>query len=147
YTAGTAYTSGSNGAGGGTITTQTGDRVFQVNLTAYTPPTPTPGAFTHPGLLNTAADYERMRTNVALGVEPWLSNYNALKSSWMANTGWPSHAQATITRGSFNDSSRLYNDVAVAYSCALVWRISGDTAYADEAVRILNAWAYTFTAL
>ena len=71
YTAGTAYTSGSSGSGVGTITTQTGDRVFQVNLTAYTPPAA--GAFVHPGLLNTETDFERMRTNVALGVEPWLS--------------------------------------------------------------------------
>ena len=148
YTAGSAYTSGSNGVPGGTITPQAGDRVFQVNLTAYTPPTPTPGAFTHPGLLNTEADFERMRTQVALGQEPWISNYNALKSNWMAQSGgWAPHAQATITRGSFNDSSRLYNDIAVAYSSALVWKISGDTAYADQAVTILNAWAYTFTDL
>ena len=148
YAAGTAYTSGSNGVPGGTITPQAGDRVFQVALAAYTPPTPTPGAFSHPGLLNTEADYERMRAQVALGQEPWISNYNALKSNWMAqNGGWAPHAQATITRGSFNDSSRLYNDIAVAYSSALVWKISGDTAYADQAVTILNAWAYTFTSL
>ena len=66
YTAGTAYTSGANGVAAGAIATQTGDRVFQVNLTAYT--APAPGAFLHPGLLNTDADFERMRNNVALGI-------------------------------------------------------------------------------
>ena len=70
YSAGSAYISGSNGVPGGTITSEPGDRVFQVNLAAYTPPTPTPGAFSHPGLLNTEADFERMRTQVALGQEP-----------------------------------------------------------------------------
>lgn len=142
YSGGTAYTSGAGGAANGTITTQTGERVFQVDLTAYTPPAP--GTFVHPGLLNTEADFERMRTNVALGQEPWLSNYNALDASWMsANGSWGSHAQATITRGATNDTSRLYNDIAVVYGSALRWKISGDTAYADQAVTLLNSWAYT----
>ena len=35
----------------------------------------------------------------------------------------------------------------MAYGCALRWKISGDTAYADEAVRILNAWGYKLTTL
>ena len=147
YTAGTAYTSGASGAGGGTITTQTGDRVFQVNLTAYT--APAAGTFVHPGLLSTEADFERMRTNVAMGNQPWLSGYQALTSSWMGqqNGGWSPRAQATITRGATNNTSILYNDIAVAYGSALRWKVSGDTAYADQAVTILNAWAYTFTAI
>ena len=37
--------------------------------------------------------------------------------------------------------------MAVAYSCALAWEISGDTRYADQAVRILNAWGYKLTTL
>ena len=146
YAGGTAYTSGANGLGGGTITTQSGERVFQIDMTAYTPPAA--GVFAHPGLLNTDVDFERMRTNVALGQEPWLSGYNALNSSWMAQSGgWGPHAQATITRGATNDTVRLYQDMAVAYASALRWKISGDTAYADQAVTILNAWGYTFTSL
>jgi fibronectin type 3 domain-containing protein/regulation of enolase protein 1 (concanavalin A-like superfamily) len=146
YAGGTAYTSGASGVAAGTITTQAGERVFQVDLTAYT--APAPGTFVHPGLLNTAADFERMRTNVALGQEPWLSNFNALASSWMsANGSWPSHAQATITRGATNDTSRLYNDIAVIYGSALRWKITGDTAYADQAVTLLNSWSSTLTTI
>jgi fibronectin type 3 domain-containing protein len=145
YSGGTAYTSGANGVATGTIATQAGERVFQVDLTNYTPPAA--GTFVHPGLLNTEADFERMRTNVALGVDPWLTSYNALTASWMGQQsgGWASHAQATITRGATNDTSRLYNDIAVVYGCALRWKISGDTAYADQAVTLLNSWAYTLT--
>jgi regulation of enolase protein 1 (concanavalin A-like superfamily) len=147
YTAGTAYTSGATGAGGGTVTTLAGDRAFQVSLTPYTPGAP--GAFVHPGLLNTAADFDRMRDNVALGIEPWKSGYAALTASWMGqqNGGWAPRAQATITRGATNNTSILYNDIAVCYGSALRWKVSGDTAYADQAVRILNAWAYTLTAV
>ncbi len=71
YAGGTAYTSGASGAGGSTITTQAGSRVFMVDMAAYT--APTQGTFVHPGLLNTAADFARMRNNVALGVEPWAA--------------------------------------------------------------------------
>ena len=144
YTAGTAYTSGGNGWGGGTITTQTGDRVFLIDLATYTPPAA--GTFAHPGLLNTAADFERMRTNVALGQEPWIANFNSLIGNWMGSHAgdWPSHAQATITRGATNNTSILYNDIAVAYGSALRWKITGDTNYADQAVTLLNGWAYTF---
>lgn len=147
YVNGTAYTSGSSGLGGGTVTTQAGDRVFMIDMAPYTPPAP--GTFVHPGLLSTEADFERMRTNVALGLQPWTTGYNALISNWMGNNpSWSPHAQSTITRsGTTNNSSILYNDIAVAYGSALRWKISGDTAYADEAVRILNAWAYTLTSI
>ena len=147
YAAGAAYTSGANGLAAGTIATQTGDRVFQISLTAYTPPAA--GTFVHPGLLNTEADFERMRTNVALGLDPWLTAYNALASSWMAQSGgWGSHAQATITRsGDANDTNRLYQDIAVTYASALRWKVSGDTAYADQAVALLNSWGSTLTSV
>ncbi|MGC3991951.1 MAG: alginate lyase family protein [Chthoniobacteraceae bacterium] len=148
YTAGTAYTSGASGVASGTVTTQTGDRVFQVSLTTYTPPTA--GTFVHPGLLNTEADFTKMRTNVALGVSPWAAGYTALTSNWMGSQsgGWSPNAQATITRsGSTNNTSLLYNDIAVCYGSALRWKISGDTAYADQAVTILNAWGSTLTSV
>lgn len=147
YSGGTAYTSGTNGVAAGAITTQTGERVFQVDLATYT--APAAGTFTHPGLLNTEADFERMRTNVALGVDPWLTAYNALASSWMAQSGgWTSHAQATITRsGSLNDTVKLYQDTAVIYASALRWKVSGDTAYADQAVTLLNSWSSTLTSV
>ena len=150
YTSGSAYISGINGALAATITPEAGERVFQVNLTAYTPPAPVAGAFLHPGLLNTAADFQRMRTNVALGIQPWLSGYQAMTSSWMGaqNGGWNPNPQSTITRsGGSNNTSLLYNDIAVAYCYALKWEITGDTRYADQAVRILNAWGYTLTTL
>jgi hypothetical protein len=41
----------------------------------------------------------------------------------------------------------LYNDVAAAYACALRWYISGDAAYADKTVEIMNAWSSTLTGI
>jgi hypothetical protein len=39
--------------------------------------------------------------------------------------------------------SNAFNDVAAAYQTALRWKISGDTAYAEKSIQILNAWAAT----
>jgi opacity protein-like surface antigen len=35
------------------------------------------------------------------------------------------------------------NDVAAAYQCAIRWKVTGDEAYAEKAIQILNAWAST----
>ncbi|MBW8781514.1 MAG: alginate lyase family protein [Verrucomicrobia bacterium] len=146
YTSGIAYTSGVNGVANGTIATQTGDRVFQVDLTAYTKPAA--GIFLHPGLLNTDADFERMRTKVALGTEPWASAYAALTASWIGSqTSWTPRPQTTIVRGATNNTTIVANDIVVAYGSILRWKISGDIAYADQAVAICNAWSSTLTGL
>ena len=146
YASGTAYTSGANGVAAGSITTQAGERVFHVDLAPHTPPAP--DVFVHPGLLNTEADFDFIRTKVALGEEPWASGYAALDASWMsAGGGVNSRAQPVITRGATNDTVRLYQDIAVIYASALRWKISGDTAYADQAVKLINDWSHTLTAV
>ncbi|MGC3990395.1 MAG: alginate lyase family protein [Chthoniobacteraceae bacterium] len=149
YTAGTAYTTGTNGVAAGTITTQTGDRVFQLSMATYTPATST---FVHPGLINTEADFERMRTKVAYGLSPWIDGYNALTGNWTGSqTAWVPNPQTVVYRGTdgthAQNFSILANDIAVAYGSALRWKVSGDTAYAQQAITILNAWSNTLTGL
>lgn len=145
YSAGTAYTSGANGVGGNTIATQAGDRVFQINLTAAA--VAATGTFVHPGLLSTEADFERMRTKVAQGAQPWVSAYATLTSNWTGNSpNWGPAALTTVVRGGSGQNYGTFaNDIAVAYGSALRWKVSGDTTYADTAVRILNSYAYTLT--
>ena len=40
-------------------------------------------------------------------------------------------------------SKHFMNDATAAYQLALVWKITGNTSYADKAVSILNGWAST----
>lgn len=97
--------------------------------------------FLHPGALNTQADLERIREAVKNGEEPYLSGYNALISNSYAQLGAP-RAVGTIIRGGSGDNcALLYRDAHRAYLCAIRWKISGDTAYADCARDILNAWS------
>ncbi|SDX33489.1 Alginate lyase [Collimonas sp. OK242] len=102
-------------------------------------------AFVHPGLLHTQADFDRMREKVAAKASPWIDGWNILTENGHASLNWIPRPQEVIYRGGDGEHSqnfpRLYNDIAAAYACALRWKISGDTAYADKAVAILNAWS------
>ncbi|WP_431103615.1 LamG-like jellyroll fold domain-containing protein [Roseateles noduli] len=131
---GTGATGGIGGTGG-TGSTSTGT-------------TATPRVFTHPGLLNTEADFSRMRTQLAAGREPWVGGLRALTSSSRAQLGRDPQPVATAIRGGDGENFRaMVEDVQRAYQLALRWKVTGDTAYADQAARYVNAWVSTMTSL
>jgi hypothetical protein len=102
----------------------------------------------HPGMLHTEADFTRMRTKVTAATQPWKGSWDLLVASANSQNTWGPRAVVTINRGTSPDNSALlYNDAAAAYQNALRWKISGDTSFADNAVRILNAWGYTLTGI
>jgi len=101
--------------------------------------------FVHPGLLHTEADFDRMRTKVNLGAEPWLSGWNALTSHGYSQLGASPRPLAEVTRP--GNVAQMYIDIYRAYQCALRWKVSGDTRYADQTVVFLNAWSSTMTSL
>ena len=102
-------------------------------------------AFVHPGLLHTEADFLRMKTKVDLGAQPWLSGWNALTSNGYSQLGATPRATSEIIRP--GNVAQMYIDIYRTYQCALRWKVSGDTRYADQAVTLLNAWSSTMTSL
>jgi hypothetical protein len=105
-------------------------------------------AFVHPGLLHTAKDFERMRDMVSAGAEPWKSGWEKLIANRHASLNWKPHPSEVVVRGAGHageteNYAALFNDIAAAYACALRWRVSGDPAYADKAVQIMNGWSST----
>lgn len=105
--------------------------------------------FIHPGMLHTQADLIRMQLEVNAGAQPWTSCYNLLTaSSYASLTYTMAGPNDTITRTSTGGNYvHVMRDAAAAYQDALRWSISGNTAYADKAVSILNAWASTCVAI
>ena len=106
--------------------------------------------FIHPGMLHTQADLDRTREKVEAGEEPWASAYKKLLSSPHVDLDWIPAPVEKLVRGGRtiweadpDNYQAAYRDVATAYQCALVWHVSGNAAYADKAVQILNAWART----
>ena len=105
--------------------------------------------FVHPGLLHTQADLERMESKVAAGAHPWADGWNRLVTNRHASLAWRPNPQAVVYRGRnpthAENYAALFNDAAAAYALALRWEVSRDTAFADKAVEILNAWSSTLT--
>ncbi|MDF3056572.1 MAG: hypothetical protein K0R17_787 [Rariglobus sp.] len=94
--------------------------------------------FVHPGGLHSQADIDRMKAKVAAGESPWIDGWNALIRDSKAKADYrPAPHRHMMDRG------RAQRDASAAYLNGLRWVISGDTAHADCAVRILNAWSGT----
>src|SRR5882672_4848832 len=96
-------------------------------------------AYVHPGGLHTRADLDRMKAQVAAGAHPWIDDWNLLIADPLAQNSYT--AAATPNMGT--SRQRADQDAHAAYLNAIRWYISGDTSYADCAVRILNAWSFT----
>jgi LPXTG-motif cell wall-anchored protein len=106
-------------------------------------------AFAHPGLLHTRADLARMAAKVKAGAAPYTAGFARLTANRHAQSGWTPNPQATVYRGagSPENYATLYNDIHAAYQNALRHHVSGDSAHADTAVTILNAWSARLTSL
>lgn len=135
-------TKSTNPVSGSTDTTSNSNTIKYID----TLPDNTP--FVHPGLLQSNSDFERIKENVDAGNEPWLSGWNKLIANSHAQSSYNANPVKVLIRGGGSTEeplpdnySNAYNDVAAAYQLAIRWKVTGDTAYAGDAVRILNAWA------
>lgn len=103
--------------------------------------------FVHPGCLSTQGDLDRVADKIAVNAQPWKGCWDRL----VGNTGGylddAPLAQSTVyVGGGYTENYiRLAMDCAKAYQCALRYHGSGDTAYGNKAVQIMNAWASTHT--
>ncbi|MEV6765273.1 alginate lyase family protein [Streptomyces sp. NPDC051105] len=107
------------------------------------------GAFAHPGLLHTRTDLDRMAAKVKAGAAPYSAGFARLTANRHAQSGWQARPQAVVYRGSGTPENYalLYNDIHAAYQNALRYHVTGESAYADTAVAVLNAWSSTLTAV
>jgi len=104
------------------------------------------GPFVHPGLLNTQADFDRMKLEVKQGASPWIDDWRLLQGNPHDSLDFKPRPETIVVRGAaqgqHNENyNHLFNDIAAAYADGLDWKVSGDTAKADKAVEILNAWS------
>ncbi|PYE74832.1 alginate lyase [Xylophilus ampelinus] len=87
-----------------------------------------------------------MKDKVSLGEEPWIAGWNVLVANPHSSVKWTPRPVEMVYRGEDGagheeNYSNLFNDAAAAYALALRWKVSGDDAYADKAILVLDAWA------
>lgn len=107
-----------------------------------------PAGFVHPGVLVNRAQLDEI-DRVAKGIEPQRTAFEALKASPLAAVDYTPHPRETVECGS-NSRPDLgckaeQADSEAAYAQALMWYITGKQVYAENAVKILNAWSSTLT--
>ena len=101
--------------------------------------------FVHPGIFYTQGDLDRMKAMVAAGREPWKRAFEELKASRFSNPGiWSRPRGGEIPEGRFNVTVGI--DGRSAHDIALLWKLTGDEAYAKNAREFLvNNSNYTGT--
>ena len=108
-------------------------------------------AFVHPGALHTAEDFDRIVGHVKNQDEPWNTTWTLLSNNSYAQSSYKPNPVEVVYRGDDGTNSQnyanLYSDAHAAYQLAVRWKISGDAAYADAAINILNSWATTLTSI
>jgi hypothetical protein len=90
-----------------------------------------------------------MKAKVAAGAEPWKAGWDRLSANSHAALTYTARPAAVVYRGANGTNpenyAQLFNDAAAAYALALRWAISGDAAYANKAIEVLNAWSAMLT--
>ncbi|TLS48086.1 Ig family protein [Streptomyces montanus] len=105
-------------------------------------------AFTHPGLLHTAADLARMKAAVAAQESPVYDGYLTFAAHARSKATYTIQNTGQITswgRGPTNFQNQAVADSAAAYQNALMWCVTGNRAHADKARDILNVWSASLT--
>ncbi|QKS45236.1 S-layer homology domain-containing protein [Paenibacillus cellulosilyticus] len=104
--------------------------------------------FSHPGILHTTEDLNRMKQHVQAKEEPWYSDYERLLNTVPYDVASPDYETTVFSNvgrgGAPSDSAYIgYFEKGgnAAYFNALQWVITGDDTFAARAVDILNKWA------
>lgn len=108
--------------------------------------------FTHPCAMFSAEDFSRVKAlldNNTATAEVRKA-YDCLKTNVYTSLTYEATPQTQIVRGDATGTTPgkenyayAMRDAAAAYQMALLWKLSGDEAYAKKSVEILNAWAAT----
>jgi hypothetical protein len=114
-------------------------------------PTPTtvPGGFVHPGVINTRASLDFVKGRIAAGAQPWKRAYDELVAHSLSSLSRNPRPYVTVECGPYSNPnigcSQERDDAAAAYANALLWAYTGNTARAQKAIQIMNAWSGTIT--
>lgn len=107
--------------------------------------------YQHPCAMFNQADFDRVKKSLDDATAPQAvkDEFTLLKNSRYTVLPYTPSPLEYIVRGDgtgiTSDGKEHYqeamNDAAAAYQMALLWKLTGDTRYADNSVRVMNEWA------
>lgn len=103
--------------------------------------------FRHGAGVNTSAEIQTIKARIQSRHEPQYSNYQKLVTGGLTSLSYAPrpvpHVSEGIAGAAAVGANELITDSTAAYALALTWKVTGDDAYADKVVEILNAWSST----
>ena len=114
---------------------------------AGTTPPSTNATFVHPGVLVSRTQLDFVKSKVAAKAQPWLNAYNQMIGSRYASLSRTPKPRATVECGPYsnpnNGCTDEREDAIAAYTDALVWYTTGNAAYAQKSIALMDAWSAT----
>ncbi|QYR22866.1 alginate lyase family protein [Paenibacillus sp. sptzw28] len=108
-------------------------------------------SFIHPGMLFTQEDLDVMKTNAAAGKSPWADGFKRMQANQLASLNYTPKFHSTVYRNDAVYGNQGNADLQFSGSAALFdavqWYVTGNQAYADKAIQILNGWSNTLTSI
>jgi Alginate lyase len=108
-----------------------------------------PAVFTHPGVLVSQAQLDFIRTQVNAGAQPWKAAFDQMIASTYASLSRTPTPFTVVECGPTSNPNigctNERQDALAAYTDALAWFITRNTAYATESIRLMDAWSATIT--
>ncbi|GAB3610946.1 hypothetical protein GCM10027414_30720 [Humibacter ginsengiterrae] len=109
----------------------------------------TTAGFVHPGVGVDAASLATTRDELIAGADPWTSYYQGMLATKYASTTLTSANQgsgegvpAESEFNSVDESNRLGADSEGAYTQAILYYLTGDPVYRENAMKIIRIWSH-----
>jgi hypothetical protein len=106
-----------------------------------------PSGFKHPGVVVSRGQLDFLKAKIAAGEQPWTGIADALKRQSYASPTYKAKPVPNVICGSYSNPSvgcaDEWRDGMAAYAQAMLWYVTGDEAYAKNAIAIMNAWSST----
>ncbi|MFF5290491.1 alginate lyase family protein [Paractinoplanes globisporus] len=98
-------------------------------------------------MLVSRAQLDFVKGKVNGGAQPWLAAYNQMMASSYASLARTPKPRATVECGSYSNPNYgctdEREDAIAAYTDALAWYITGNSAYAQKSIALMDAWSAT----
>lgn len=105
-------------------------------------------SFVHPGILHGKEDLERMKKAVAEKQEPIYSGFKIFAENPVSKSTYKMQGPMEMVGRNPTVGQGIYDtDANAAHQNAIMWAITGDKAYADKAIEIINAWSSTLKSI
>ncbi len=98
--------------------------------------------FVHPGILNSKEELDFVKAKIAANEQPWKGAFDMIKAD-VGNLTYTTHAVSTLGVDPIaeDNANNFRADSEYALKCAMIWYYTGNVAYANKAIELINSWA------